>query len=300
MKRRKIKIQLLACLMPLLVPLLLGSCVRDEVPPCPPLRVNITVKDKNYFNVDKVELEERLSDDLAFREYVPTLYYMLRDAFTGEVVEEQGVFEVTGDGKTYPVTFCDCLPHGTYILTVWGGLKDLDPLSDDRTTISFHPENTEGGDIYMVNDTLVYDAWNYNYTSELERTKGKLIIQAMNLPSDVTYSDKTVTGLYKQLNCSFEYSDHTSVYTQADWTGTEVVTKTVLTPSPKKDASLLDVNFYDSPQRKQPIFSPQNVNITMKRNELTVLRYVYGGDGKFVIYILVNDNWEEVHGMEID
>ena len=83
----------------------LSSCVRDEIEPCPPLQVNITVKDKNYFNVDKVELEERLPEDLAFREYIPTLHYMLRDAATGEVVEEQGVFPVDGDGKTFPIPF---------------------------------------------------------------------------------------------------------------------------------------------------------------------------------------------------
>ena len=69
----------------------LSSCVRDEIEPCPPLQVNITVKDKNYFNVDKVELEERLPEDLAFREYIPTLHYTLRDAATGEVVEEPAI-----------------------------------------------------------------------------------------------------------------------------------------------------------------------------------------------------------------
>lgn len=285
----------------LLSAFVLASCVRDEIEPCPPLRVDIAVKDKNYFNVDKVaELEERLDDNLAFRAYVPTLHYTLRDAATGEVVEERGVFEVTGEGKTYPVDFGDDLPHGTYVLTVWGGLKDLDPLSDDRTTISFHPENTEGRDIYLVNDTLVYGAWNYDYTAELERTKGKLIIQAMNLPSDVTYSDKTVTALYGRMNHAFEYSERTSVHTRADWQGTEVVTKTVLSPSVRKKASVLSVNFYDSPRREQPVFSPDNVDITMERNVLTVLRYVYDGSGRFTVYILVNDNWEKVHGMVVD
>ena len=48
---------------------LLASCIRDELDDCPPLRVEIAVKDKNYFNVDKVDMEERRSDDLAFREY---------------------------------------------------------------------------------------------------------------------------------------------------------------------------------------------------------------------------------------
>ena len=150
---------------------LCSSCVRDEIEPCPPLTVNITVKDKNYFNVDKVALEERKSEDLAFKEYVPTLYYQLRSAVTGEVVEEQGVFEVTGDGKAFPITFCECIPHGKYVLTTWGGLKDNTPLGDDPTSIEFHLNHAEGKDIYMTNDTLDYDAWNYDYTVEMYREK---------------------------------------------------------------------------------------------------------------------------------
>lgn len=282
--------------------ILFSSCVRDEIEPCPPLTVNIAVKDKNYFNVDKVALEERKSEDLAFREYVPTLYYQLRDIATGEVVEEQGVFEVTGDGKTFPVTFCDCIPHGKYVLTVWGGLKDNAPLSDNGTSIAFHPDNTEGNDVYMTNDTLVYDAWNYDYTVEMERTKGKLIIQVESLPEEVNYSDKTVSGLHRQLNCEFLYSDETSVQTQAEWNAKPaIITKTVLAPSPKENGSVLKAGFYDSPDRVIPVLTPKMVNITMKRNELTVIRYVYDdGKGDFNIYILVNDVWEMLHNMDID
>lgn len=281
--------------------LLFSSCVRDEILPCPPLQVQIAVKDKNYFNVDKVALEERKSEDLAFREYVPTLYYMLRDAVTGEVMEEQGVFDVTGDEKTFPITFCDCIPHGKYVLTVWGGMKDNIPLGDDPLTALLHAEEEEGDDFYLTHDTLVYDAWNYDYTVEMERTKGKLIIQVENLPEDVNYSDKTVGGLYHNLNYAFSYSDITYVQTQAEWeTNPEVVTKTILAPSTKEKGSKVKVNFYDQPDRETPALTPKDVSVTMRRNELTVLRYVYGDGGDFVIYILVNDNWEEVHGMTID
>lgn len=280
--------------------LLFSSCVRDEIEPCPPLTVNIAVKDKNYFNVDKVALEERKSEDLAFKEYVPTLYYQLRSAATGEVIEEQGVFEVTGDEKTFPITFCDCIPHGKYVLTVWGGLKDNTPLGDDPLTAILHEEQKEGDDFYMTNDTLVYDAWNYDYTVDMERTKGKLIIQVENLPEDVNYSDKTVSGLFQNVDCGFNYTNQTMVQTMAEWSSEPViVTKTVLAPSIKEEGSTIKVNFYDKPDRITPILTPKVVSLTMKRNELTVLRYVYDG-GDFTIYILVNDNWEEIHGMIID
>lgn len=282
--------------------ILFSSCVRDEIESCPPLQVNITVKDKNYFNVDKVALEERKSEDLAFREYVPTLYYQLRDIATGEVVEEQGVFEVTGDGKTFPVTFCDCIPHGKYVLTVWGGLDDNTPLGDDSLKAILHRENKEDGDYYLTHDTLVYDAYTYNHTVEMERTKGKLIIQVENLPDNVNYSQKNVDGLYEGVDYKFGYTDLTSVQTQAEWNAKPaIITKTVLAPSPKENGSVLKVGFYDSPDRVIPVLTPKMVNITMKRNELTVIRYVYDdGKGDFNIYILVNDVWEMLHNMDID
>lgn len=290
----------ISCIL-LLSILLFSSCVRDEIEPCPPLTVNITVKDKNYFNVDKVALEERKSEDLAFKEYVPTLYYQLRSAATGEVIEEQGVFEVTGDEKTFPITFCDCIPHGKYVLTVWGGLEDNTQLGDDPTSIEFHPNHTEGRDIYMTNDTLDYDAWSYDYTVEMERTKGKLIIQVENLPEEVRYSDKTVSGLFQDLDCEFNYFNQTSVQTMAEWEAEpEIVTKTVLTPSVKEKGSVVKADFYDDPDRNIPVLSPKSVSVTMARNELTVLKYVYDSGGDFTIYILVNDNWEEIHGMTID
>ena len=35
------------------------SCVRENLDQCPPLRINIEVKDKNYFNVDQTAPEEK-------------------------------------------------------------------------------------------------------------------------------------------------------------------------------------------------------------------------------------------------
>ena len=69
----------------------------------------------------------------------------------------------------------------------------------------------------MTNDTLIYDAWNYNYTVDMERAKGKLIIEVEDLPDYVNYSDKTIGGLYKNLNSDFKYSEATSVYSQNEW-----------------------------------------------------------------------------------
>lgn len=282
---------------------LLASCIRDELDDCPPLRVEIAVKDKNYFNVDKVDMEERRSDDLAFREYVPTLLYILRDAATGEVVDEQGVFPVEGDGKTVPVEFCPCLPHGKYILTVWGGLKDMSALSDDHLTLNYHPGHEEGDDVYLVSDTLVYDAYRYNYTVEMERTKGKLIVQAENLPDKYSLIEVDVNNLFGRVNSNFLNSAQTSVCHKQRINGeADVRTDVMLAPSIKDRGSVLDVNFLkQNPEGGDKQLLLEKVSITMYRNEITVLRYVWDKDrNDFIVYMLVNDNWEQVHGMVID
>lgn len=282
---------------------LLASCIRDQLDDCPPLRVEIDVKDKNYFNVDKVDMEEQLSDSLAFRQYVPTLFYMLRDAATGDVVEEQGVFPVDGDGKTVPVDFCPCLPHGKYILTVWGGLDDLSQLSPDHLSLELHRDRQQGGDVYLVSDTLLYDAYNYDYRVELERTKGKLIVQAENLPGYYNLVDIDVSGIYGKVNSNFKYSGETDVYDKISIPlKPKVSTSTLLAPSVSENSSVLDVDFtHSTPSSNDMQLSPDDVRITMRRNMITVLRYVWDEQKKhFVVYMLVDDNWEQVHGMEID
>lgn len=297
------KISLKSILLILLLAPALTSCIRDEIEDCPPLQVNIAVKDKNYFNVDKATSEERRSEDLAFREYVSTLFYMLRDAKTGEVMEEQGVFSVEGDGKTVPVEFCPCLPHGTYVLTVWGGMKDMTSLSEDRTALALHPDNVGGDDIYLVNDTLVYDAYRYDYTVEMERTKGKLIVEAEGLPQGICQMTTDVDRLFGKVNSDFVYSGETHVSSTSAVTADQKVRmSSIMAPSVGSGASLVNVSFTKNDSASDMLLpKPADVNINMERNRITMLKYVFNPDAdKFTIYIKVNDNWEEIHGMILD
>lgn len=297
------KISLKSILLILLLAPALTSCIRDEIEDCPPLQVNIAVKDKNYFNVDKATSEERRSEDLAFREYVPTLFYMLRDAKTGEVMEEQGVFSVEGDGKTVPVEFCPCLPHGTYVLTVWGGMKDMTSLSEDRTALALHPDNVGGDDIYLVNDTLVYDAYRYDYTVEMERTKGKPIVEAEGLPQGICQMTTDVDRLFGKVNSDFVYSGETHVSSTSAVTADQKVRmSSIMAPSVGSGASLVNVSFTKNDSASDMLLpKPADVNINMERNRITMLKYVFNPDAdKFTIYIKVNDNWEEIHGMILD
>lgn len=288
-----------------------SSCIRDDLDACPPLRVSIGVKDKNYSNVDMMHLDkdlgidERVSEDQPLGFYVPTLYWRLsrlRDDGTRELIKERGVFAVEGEEKTLSLDFGNELPFGRYVFTVWGGMGDLDEFNADRTEVKFHPDNAQGYDVYLASDTLDYDASHGSFESMLRRTKGKLIIYAEDLPRRVEYSGKTVDGLYGRVDTRFDYSDSTAVKTAQNRRGADnILTETFLTPSTSDYSSLLDINFYDDNRLDHPDIEPRDIHITMSRNELTVLKYVYNQkDNTFYIYQRVNDTWETVHDMIVE
>ena len=291
--------------------LALGSCIRDDMDQCPPLRVSIGVEDKNYSNVDQMHLDkdlgidERVDENQPFAYYVPTLYWRLSRIDgngTSHMVKEHGVEAVEGDAKTVDVDFGNSLDFGRYVFTVWGGMAGLDEFNADRTEVQFHPQNAQGYDVYLASDTIDYDATHASFESMLRRTKGKLIIYAEDLPRRIEYSGKTVDGLFGRVDTRFVYSDNTSVTTSQNRRGADgILTETFLTPSTADYSSLLDIGFYDDNRLDHPDIVPPGIHITMSRNELTVLKYVFNQkDNVFRIYQRVNDTWEEVHSMVVE
>lgn len=298
---RKFAKRSIQCLLIATFPLL-SSCIRDDLKPCPPLQVELSVKDKNYFNINNVPLETRKSESLAFRAYVPTLYYMLRDAATGDIVEEQGVFNVTDNAPTHSVTFCECLPFGKYVLTVWGGLTDNSQLTDNSLASILHASQVEAKDIYLTHDTLVYDDQHVHYSFDLQRTTGKLLVQIIDLPATVLYEDNSIGQIYERVNHKFEYSNPITVRKQDAWnTAPDVVLYTILAPSIGELQSPVHINLYDKAERTAPILTPKDVNVTLKRNELTTLKYVYDDEKRdFNIFLLIDDAWEIIYNLDID
>ena len=288
--------------------LLCSSCIREELPPCPPLQVDVVVKDKNYFNAAATDgIEPVRPENLPFREYVSTVYYRLDDAETGEMVLEQTNTVVAGDADTYAITFPESLPFGRYILTVWGNMHSPRPLADDALYTEVTQYHAAENDIYTTVDTLDYDVYDARFTAELERAKGKLIVMAENMPEDVDFSTKDIDAIYQYIGRGLRYGGETEFHTDTLWDRTvDFSTGMLLCPSTGHDATTLDVNFYRTAAgaQQQPL-EPEDINITMSRNEVTIVRYVYddgkpGDDDLFNIFILVDDNWEEVHSMVID
>lgn len=282
--------------------LILASCIYEDLEPCPPLQVDIIVKDKNYFNIDDVPLEVRKSESLAFREYIPTLHYTLRDAETGNIAEQKGLFEVTGNETAYSITFCECVLPGKYVLTVWGGQPDDTSLTDNALTHIIHANGKEGSDVYLTSDTIVYDLQNTHYTVDMERVTGKLLIQVIDLPTTSRYMDERMNQIYERVNHQFNYRNSVSVEKLTTWEpSSEIVTATILAPSVEGIQPLFHLDFYNNLTRNVPVLTPKDVNITLKRNELTTLKYAYSEEqNDFFIYILMGDTWEIIYDLDIN
>ena len=284
----------------------LSSCIRVEYGECPPLKVHVVVKDKNYYNVNKVDLEDAVPENLPFRNYVPNLTYQLRNIATGEVVADEPLFDVPDGIGTYDITFDSALPFGTYELTVWGGISDDEPLSADRQSLELHPGGIAGGDPYLTRDTLLYSYDQPEYTVGMKRIKGKLIVETWFLPRVAVASINRIDHLRTHVNADFVYSGETTLTRNGDWSADEdyKVWKTILPPSTGDKESVLDIDFYDAAGKLRSELLPKDVNITMNSNALTVLRYVWTWNEdtqrELALHMLTNDNWEVVHHMLVE
>lgn len=303
---RKAFLYLLAILV--IVPVL-SSCIRDEIQECPPLRITLKVKDKNYFNVDAVVnkgLIDKKDENLPFSEYVSTLFYIVRDE-AGNIIEKRDLANVTGDDREMVIQLPIDLPYGKYGITVWGNLKSDKPLDDNYSGADLEHADAAKQDVYMASAVLLYEMGSENHIVELERAKGLLIVQAENLPNFIDSSEKTVSNVYGYVAEGFKYDRLTDIYSRTDWKDTNnVVTYSLTGPSKGFESSSLKLQFLNSDCNAglggDNICSlkPESIGITMIRNSITVVKYVYTDNNKFDIYVLVNDNWEEVHGLIIE
>lgn len=293
----------------------LGACVREKLPDCPPLQVTLTVKDKNYFNIDdavKLGLAERKAEDLPFRDYVHALYYVVYDA-EGNVVVEQKNTEVTGDDQTQLISLPVSLPYGIYTVTVWGNMDSEAPLGDDPTTADLETEGAAANDIFLASGTFDYQYGKEAFSLALERTKGNLLIKAEGIPDNIDFSTKNVEDVFESVDAFFSYSGLTDIHTELEWeVRNEIQSQTLMCPSPSYEGTTLGVSFIDrsavaSQQAgsravaTRPVLEPEDVHITMGRNEITILKYVYDtAEDGFNIFLRVNDRWEQIHSMVVD
>lgn len=285
------------------------GCIRKEVPDCPPMRIQLTVADKNYTNIDQVAaltgLDERANENLPFRSYVDQVYYALYRVGETEPLKVEHLYEVTGEEATHELLFPQELPFGDYALVVWANIDGEQGIEFDGRpdTYHLHSEHQEGYDVYLGSDTLHYDLQHPHFTVPLRRVKGKLLILAEGLPSSVSLTHKEVNRLYDKVDAQWHYSGTESVHTIHRWDGTqrEMFTDTYLSPTQDNAYSEVKVHFVQSDSTLLPDLQPAAINIHMERNEITVLRYVYDDTkGDFNIYVLIDDGWLLIHDMDLE
>ncbi len=283
----------------------LSGCVREDIEDCPPLSVKIAIKDKNYSNIADIErqgLDSRVDENQPFRAFIQKLYYSLTNVETNEVVFTQHLHEVQGDAMEATAYLPEDLPFGKYALTVWGNIDNEEPVREDGRYYTMHTNEVEGYDVYMTNDTLVYDYDRANYTVELERVKGKLLVQGVNLPADVNWSRKEISNLSLYAGRHGLYAGSGNVVDVTSWDGQpEVITHTVLAPTAEDGNSTVQFNLYDDEAMTKPRFETGQIGIDIDRNTIEVVRLDYNGEAdKLDVYILVNSHWQHIYDLDID
>lgn len=291
--------------MPLLLLVVgMSSCIRDDIQPCPPLQVMIDIQDKNYSNIDFVEqqtgLIHRLDENMSFRSYIQKLFYALYDLRTGELVLIRHLHDVTGDAAMATAYLPEDLPFGRYRLVVWGNINTETGILENGRFYDLHMGGVEGYDVYMTADELLYDEWNYQYIVKLKRLKGELLIQTEGFPDGIGWSQKMVTNVMGNVDYGLHYSESEDVITQRTWTKSAgYVSNTCIAPSASENGSEVRALLYDSPAMTESVIEVQPVTTTLRRNEITVLRYVYNPDtGTTDAFILMDDGWNEVINLE--
>ena len=293
----------------LLLLVLLSSCIRDDLEPCPPLSIHLSITDKNYTNVASVEratgLQLALPEDQPFRYYIQRLYYTLYNRDTEELITTRRLHDVQGDAAMATVYDIPAnLPYGNYALVVWGNIDSDKGIMGNGGAYDLHQDRVEGYDVYHGLLTFTYDEYNADFICPLQRVKGNLLILAENLPEDVNWSRKAVTGVSGNVGYGLAYTegDTETVVTERSWQAGQnnVNSQTYLAPTVTSKSTVY-VRFFDSPEMQAPTGEPAPVDVQMSRNGITAIRYVYDpATGQFHIYLLVDDSWKVVHDMGIE
>lgn len=279
------------------------SCIREDLSTCPPLQIDVVVKDKNYANVTDADGYEMPKDEsLPFKDFVSTLYYRICDVNTGAVIKEQTSVQVTGEAKTFPIELPVELPFGQYALTVWGNLPTERPVGESADCVDLYVGAAQASDIYVATDTINYSMLQSHFTSKLERTKGKLLVLAEQLPDSVNHAQYTVRDVYSSVTSFLSYQKPVTLSFEVPWQNqSPLLSSVLLAPSSQGGKSGMHMNFVHRNESIKEVWQPEDITLSMKRNKLTIVRYVYQKQPDvFDIYVLVDDTWEKVHGMNVD
>lgn len=287
---------MLAVLTLALMSTMLESCLSDELQPCPRVRLMVSVQDYNYSNASRIDDETLKPVGAPMRTYVKSLSYHVVSVETGRVVAESVAEEASSQDSIVQILLPTDLPLGRYAVAVWGGLDEGTPSPSMLPLDDAH-------DPYLACDTIRYDDTHHDFQLRLRRVKSKLHIDVEGIPVQyhAVASQKETTGLYEEVDDEFRYEGDGYEMRRARFSGAEVETQTILPPSVAYNSTRVSIQIYDAEGNPIPELDPRDVVITLYRNTITALRYVYNNDRHdFDIYVKINDEWESASQMEIE
>ena len=128
-----------------------------------------------------------------------------------------------------------------------------------------------------------------------------LMVIMENLPDSVYVVDKRISGLYGQVDRHFNYSGSASVSTRNTWDTVRIVEWDAVSPSVSDNGAEIDIRLRVAGAHVPKVSDPPSVEVALKRNELSVLRYDYDTEkDRYEIYLLSDGEWASIHRMGVD
>lgn len=279
------------CVVALLI--LISSCVREDLSGCPPSKyeVRVSVKDKNYCNIENFSNLVRISENSSFNSYVKTVCYILTESTTGEIVKESSITPVSKGIQTYSITFDD-VPTGKYMLAVWGN------VNPEHCIGMLHQDNEECADVYLGSTVLEFGPNYQPVNIPLERVKGKLVVICSNFPSVVTSVEQHIKHVCPMVDVYLNYTGDTHVQKRIPFQ--EFIT-TSLSPT-SGEASKLKLRFFaDELDSVTPFFELPEMELAVRRNEVSAVSVDYKAmDRVWEVQVFVQGEWITLHRLTIE
>lgn len=280
------------------------SCVRDDLAVCPPgaARVVVAVRDKNYDNAAEAGTP-LIDENLPMTSYVSSLVIRnyLQDSGAYRVYDET----LASNERVHPLAAWRLARNVNQIVAMANHSAGARQYLAGQTAVALHPEGAEGEDIYLGNRQINYPNAQED-TIWLYRTKGLLIIEPVNTPSDLRSLAITVGNLYAAADATTDaaepivYSGTASVAKSFDGTVAAAAAGTrysaMLAPSVGAAASTLEMVFTFGNGTVETV----SLEVVIRRNHITLIRPQYDVlTQTWLIEVMVDGNWVKIENLNI-
>lgn len=275
------------------------SCIKQSREECSPTyRGIVTVKDKNYSNATEIPSYLLRDEQAPLSQFVQRLSYEFTQANTGKLIDSLSYLLIPETGQTYTINFPDLTP-GKYISHIQGNASLPVTGTNNIPVYDLHPSSQEGEDIYLFQDTILFNSEKTEITLPLTRTKGALFIQIENLPDSVRKITETIEHIYQHITKDAVYSGETTVEkTFTDNLHPVASLLTLVAPTVANKQSALHLALY-GPHGDTPFMFISDIPLTIRRNEITAFKFNFIPEGGIEIWVISNGSWNKSHDLNV-